>query len=120
MILYEQIPNPTDTFTYEDQVRMFEEAKLLPGITITGPFIPQSIYRPKTSEDRRRYAEAVSLEAPIQFWVTEPQECGISLDDAYHSRVQRMKNHDQTVFRSFLGPSISIRLEVSSLLASHR
>jgi len=98
---------------------MFEEATLLPGIIITGPFIPQSMYRPHTTNDRRRYVDEVSLEAPIQFWATEPQECGISLDDAYHSRVRRLKDRDQTVFRSFIGPSISIRLEVNDLPPFH-
>lgn len=78
-----------------------------------GPFIPQLMYKPHTTSDRRRYVEEVDLDAPIYFWVTNPTECGISLSDALHSRLKRLQNKDQRVFEG-RGPSVSIRIEVRS------
>lgn len=72
------------------------------------------MYKPHTSSDRRRYVEEVELEAPIQFWVENPRECGIPLADALHSRIRRMLNKEEAVFEG-RGPSVSIRIEVSFL-----
>lgn len=83
----------------------------LPGAENRGPFIPQTIYKPHTNSDRRRYVEEVDLEAPIYFWTTHPLECGIPLMDAMYMRVMRLQNKDDNVFR-LCGPSISIRVEV--------
>lgn len=69
------------------------------------------MYKPHTNSDRRRYVEEVDLEAPIYFWAEGPQECGISLSDALHSRVRRLLYRDEPVFQG-RGPSVSIRLEV--------
>lgn len=44
--------------------------------------------------------------------MTGPEECGISLTDALHSRVKRLRDRDLPVFEG-RGPSVSIRLEVS-------
>lgn len=77
-----------------------------------GPFIPQQMYKPHTTSDRKRYVEDVSLEAPIYFIVEHPNQCGISLNDALHSRVKNLVNREQVVFEG-RGPSVSIRLEVS-------
>lgn len=37
--------------------------------------------------------------------------CGISLSDALHCRVRKLRGRDETVFEG-RGPSVSIRLEV--------
>lgn len=69
------------------------------------------MYKPHTNSDRRRYVEEIELDAPIFFWMTGPEECGISLTDALHSRVKRLRDRDVPVFEG-RGPSVSIRLEV--------
>lgn len=55
--------------------------------------------------------EEIELDAPIFFWMTGPDECGIPLSDALHSRVKRLRDRDVPVFEG-RGPSVSIRLEV--------
>ncbi|KAH8832438.1 hypothetical protein DL96DRAFT_1457686 [Flagelloscypha sp. PMI_526] len=79
-------------------------------VSEAGPFIPQPMYKPHTTSDRRRYVEEVDLDAPIYFWVNNPTECGLPLIDALHSRVKRLQNRDECVFEG-RGPSVSIRLE---------
>ena len=74
-------------------------------------FIPQKMYRPHTTSDIKRYIEEVSLDPPIIFWMGGPDECGIPLTDALHSRTKRLRDHDREVFEG-RGPSVSIRLEV--------
>ena len=81
-----------------------------------GPFIPQPMYKPHTTSDRKRYVEDVRLEAPIYFFVEHSGQCGISLHDALHSRVKNLVNREQVVFEG-RGPSVSIRLEVSQCTA---
>jgi hypothetical protein len=80
----------------------------LPGV---GDFVPQQKYRPHTSSDRRQYV-GLQLEHPIYFWMENPDECGIPLMDALHSRVRHLQNRDETIF---LGrePSISVQILVS-------
>jgi hypothetical protein len=80
-----------------------------------GPFVPQKMYKPPTNSDRLRYVEQVELEEPIIFTVENPHEDGIPLVDALNSRVKRLAQRDETVFEG-RGPSISIRLVVSSHL----
>ncbi|KAF9563956.1 hypothetical protein CPC08DRAFT_632050 [Agrocybe pediades] len=75
-----------------------------------GPFVPQLMYKPHTTSDRKRYVEEVLLEAPLYFVCEHPQEYGISLKDALHSRTRRLRDRDQVVFEG-RGPSVSIRLE---------
>lgn len=74
------------------------------------------MYKPHTNSDRRRYVEEVDLEAPIYFWVNNPDECGIPLIDALQSRTRRLLHRDKTVFEG-RGPSVSIRLEVRAFLS---
>ncbi|KAF7308695.1 hypothetical protein HMN09_00719000 [Mycena chlorophos] len=97
-------------YTHRQQLQFFKDALSLPAHGITGPFVPQLMYKPHTNSDRRRYVEEVDLEAPIHFWVESPSECGIPLADALHSRVKRLLKRDETVFQG-RGPSVSIRLE---------
>jgi len=78
-----------------------------------GPFIPQSMYKPHTTSDRKRYVEEVLLEAPLFFYLDQPTQCGILLKDALQSRTKKLRNRDQVVFEG-RGPSVSIRLEVST------
>ena len=91
---------------------MFREALTLPREG-AGPFIPQPMYKPHTTSDRKRYVEEVELEAPIYFVVEHSDnQYGISLHDALHSRVKNLLNRERVVFEG-RGPSVSIRLEVS-------
>jgi hypothetical protein len=98
------------SYTFQDQVQFFRAASSEPCVTFTGPMIPQSIYRPHTNADRRRYVDEVGLDAPIKFLVEHPSECGIGLKDALHSRVTRLVGREALMFEG-RGPSISIRLE---------
>ncbi|KAJ7173775.1 hypothetical protein C8R46DRAFT_1032018 [Mycena filopes] len=97
-------------YTHRDQLQFFRDALSLPAAGVSGPFVPQLMYKPHTNSDRRRYVEEVDMEAPIHFWVENPSECGIPLSDALHSRVRRLLKRDETVFEG-RGPSVSIRLE---------
>ncbi|KAJ7257941.1 hypothetical protein B0H12DRAFT_464314 [Mycena haematopus] len=97
-------------YTHRDQLQFFKDALALPAAGVSGPFVPQLMYKPHTNSDRRRYVEEVDMEAPIHFWVENPSECGIPLSDALHSRVRRLLRRDETVFEG-RGPSVSIRLE---------
>ncbi|KAJ7035641.1 hypothetical protein C8F04DRAFT_1258846 [Mycena alexandri] len=97
-------------YTHRDQLQFFKDALSLPAHGVSGPFVPQLMYKPHTNSDRRRYVEEVDMEAPIHFWVENPSECGIPLSDALHSRVRRLLKRDETVFEG-RGPSVSIRLE---------
>ena len=74
-------------------------------------FIPQKMYKPHTTSDIKRYINEVTLDQPILFWMEGPDECGIPLVDALHSRTRRLLDHDVEVFEG-RGPSVSIRLEV--------
>ena len=98
-------------YTHREQLQFFRNALSLPLSGNPGPFIQQQMYKPHTNSDRRRYVEEVELEEPIYFWTENPEECGIPLSDALHSRVKRLVNRDETVFEG-RGPSVSIRLEV--------
>ncbi|KAF7370857.1 hypothetical protein MSAN_00719400 [Mycena sanguinolenta] len=113
-LLFEQQPKTEERsqplYTHRDQLQFFKEALSLPSAGVSGPFVPQLMYKPHTNSDRRRYVEEVDMEAPIQFWVENPDECGIPLSDALHSRVRRLLRRDETVFEG-RGPSVSIRLE---------
>ncbi|KAG6877147.1 hypothetical protein C0993_009940 [Termitomyces sp. T159_Od127] len=95
---------------HREQLRLFREALLLPIISNAGPFVPQKMYMPHTNSDRRRYVEEIELQKPIYFWMDSPNECGISLIDALHSRVRRLQQRDEPVFEG-RGPSISVRIQ---------
>ncbi|KAF7770486.1 hypothetical protein Agabi119p4_6460 [Agaricus bisporus var. burnettii] len=97
-------------YTHRQQQQFFREALSLPIAGVSGPFVPQQMYKPHTNSDRRRYVEEIELDAPIFFWMTGPDECGIPLSDALHSRVKRLRDRDVAVFEG-RGPSVSIRLE---------
>ncbi|KAG7093762.1 hypothetical protein E1B28_007411 [Marasmius oreades] len=97
-------------YSHKEQLQFFRDALSLPFSISPSPFIPQSMYKPHTNSDRRRYVEEVELDEPIYFWAENPTECGISLADALHSRVRRLVGREDTVFEG-RGPSVSIRLE---------
>ncbi|KAG6817538.1 hypothetical protein H0H87_007506 [Tephrocybe sp. NHM501043] len=99
---------------HREQLRLFKEALQLPLSFNAGPFIPQKMYMPHTNSDRRRYVEEIDLQRPIYFWMEAPDECGIPLVDALHSRVRRLRQRDEPVFEG-RGPSISVRIQVRLL-----
>ena len=80
-----------------------------------GPYVPQKVYRPHTTSDRRRYVDEVHLEDPIHFELSDPNGgpniLGIALRDALTSRFMRLVDRDEPMFAN-RGPSISIRLSV--------
>lgn len=82
-----------------------------------GPFLPQQMYKPHTTSDRKRYVEEVSLEAPLYFVSERSQQYGIRLEDALHLRTRKLRDRDQVVFEG-RGPSVSIRLEVRFLFTA--
>ncbi|KAF9453599.1 hypothetical protein P691DRAFT_658147 [Macrolepiota fuliginosa MF-IS2] len=97
-------------YSHREQLQFFRDALSLPMTGAPGPFVPQHMYKPHTNSDRKRYVEEIELDAPIFFWMTGPDECGISLTDALHSRTKRLRDRDLPVFEG-RGPSVSIRLE---------
>ena len=70
------------------------------------------MYKPQTGSDR---LEEVRLSQPIIFEVEHPNEWGIALDDALSSRTRRLLDKDALMFEG-CGPSVSIRLEVRSIV----
>jgi len=96
-------------YTHREQLQLFRNVLSLHRED-AGPFIPQLMYKPHTTSDRKRYVEDVRLEAPIYFFVDHSNQCGISLVDALHSRVKNLVDRDRVVFEG-RGPSVSIRLE---------
>ncbi|KAK0488902.1 hypothetical protein IW261DRAFT_1442193 [Armillaria novae-zelandiae] len=98
------------TYTHREQAHFFREAVLIGQSPAGHPFVPQIMYKPHTSSDRRRYVEEVNLDPPIYFWVQDPSECGLALSDALHSRVRRLIDRDEPMFKD-RGPSVSVRIE---------
>ncbi|KAK0434520.1 uncharacterized protein EV420DRAFT_398780 [Desarmillaria tabescens] len=98
------------TYTHREQARFFREAVTIGRSPAGYPFVPQIMYKPHTSSDRHRYVEEVNLDPPIYFWVQDPSECGLALPDALHSRVRRLIDRDEPMFKD-RGPSISVRIE---------
>jgi hypothetical protein len=96
-------------FTHREQLQKFRDAMSLP-MDGAGPFVPQQMYKPHTTSDRKRYVEEVLLEGPLYFFSEHPQQYGIPLKDALHSRTKKLRDRDQVVFEG-RGPSVSIRLE---------
>jgi hypothetical protein len=96
-------------YSHREQLTMFREALKLP-MDGAGPFIPQQMYKPHTTSDRKRYVEEVLLEAPLFFYSEDPARCGILLKDALHTRTRKLQNREKAVFEG-RGPSVSIRLE---------
>jgi hypothetical protein len=78
-----------------------------------GSFIPQKMYEPRTNSDRWLYVEDVLLEAPLFFYLENPTNLGFPLKDALQSWTKKMPHRNQVMFEG-CGPSVSIRLEVSS------
>ncbi|KAF6761573.1 hypothetical protein DFP72DRAFT_625442 [Ephemerocybe angulata] len=99
----------TKKYTYRQEYELFVSATNLPAVN-AGPFVPQTIYKPHTNSDRKRYVEEVALEGPLYFAMQGPSEYGIPLSDALHSRVKRLVDREKPVFEG-RGPSVSIRLE---------
>ncbi|KAH9479486.1 hypothetical protein JR316_0008080 [Psilocybe cubensis] len=101
--------DPKLCYTHREQLLKFREALSLP-MPGAGPFVPQPMYKPHTTSDRKRYVEEVMLEAPMFFISEHPEQYGISLKDALHSRTKKLRDRDMVVFEG-RGPSVSIRLE---------
>ncbi|CAL1715834.1 unnamed protein product [Somion occarium] len=95
-----QLPSPILARSVLEIARQFPHADLL---------IPQAVYRPNTQSDRRRYVEEVQLEDAIMFYVSDPDQCGISCRDALDSKFIRLQNRDDQMFTN-RGPSVAIRL----------
>ena len=96
-------------YTHRQQSQLFRDAAQLP-MANAGPFLPQQMYKPHTTSDRKRYVEEVMLEPPLYFVTEHPEQYGILLKDVLHSRTKRLANREQVVFEG-RGPSVSIRLE---------
>ena len=105
----QSIQSEHQLFTHRQQLQLFREAVQLP-MDNAGPFLPQQMYKPHTTSDRKRYVEEVMLEPPLYFVTEHPQQYGILLKDVLHSRTKRLVNREQVVFEG-RGPSVSIRLE---------
>ncbi|KAF7430533.1 hypothetical protein PC9H_006241 [Pleurotus ostreatus] len=105
----QQSADDRERYSHREQIQFFKEAHSLPSAHDWGAMVPQQMYRPHTNSDRRRYVEDVKLEGPMYFYM-EHGVCGISLSDALHSRVRKLRGRDETVFEG-RGPSVSIRLE---------
>ncbi|KAJ7686797.1 hypothetical protein B0H17DRAFT_704100 [Mycena rosella] len=65
--------------THQDQLQFFMDALSLPAAGVSGPFVPQLMYKPHEA------SEAGDM-APIHFWVEHPSECGIPLSDVVYTR----------------------------------
>ncbi|KAF8631914.1 hypothetical protein AX15_002171 [Amanita polypyramis BW_CC] len=96
--------------TYQEQINSWKKVRELQMAGGVTDFIPQKMYKPHTTSDIKRYIEQATLDLPIMFWMEGPEECGIPLIDALHSRTRRLQDHDKEVFEG-RGPSVSIRLE---------
>ena len=96
-------------YAHRQQSQLFHDAIQLP-MANAGPFLPQQMYKPHTTSDRKRYMEEVMLEPPLYFVTEHPEQYGILLKDALYSRTKRLANHEQVVFQG-RGPSVSICLE---------
>lgn len=81
------------------------------GQTIPGPVVKQSVYRPISQSDQRRYVNDIKLLDPILFYQRNPQELGINLDDLMKNRLARLEGREEHMFEG-QGPSISIRIVV--------
>ncbi|KAL0567323.1 hypothetical protein V5O48_014672 [Marasmius crinis-equi] len=101
--------------TLEGQIQLFKEAEELP-FSVPGSFlIPQAIYRPLNRRinvvQSSAHVNGLGLDSPIYFWVENPAECGLSLIDALHGRLERFPGREDTVFEARGPTTISIRLE---------
>ncbi|KDQ61577.1 hypothetical protein JAAARDRAFT_123166 [Jaapia argillacea MUCL 33604] len=68
--------------------------------------VPQKMYRPQTSSDRRRYIDEVRFDPPIYFG--RDQLHGVPLNEILNGNGQ-IYNGSEEVFKN-CGPSISIRI----------
>lgn len=100
------------TFSFVEQRQIWKDIpKTCPIAGSLRLFVPQRMYQPHMTSDRRHYAKEVRLSPPIIFEVEHPAEWGIALDDALKLRNQRLLDKNASMFEGF-GPSVSIRLEV--------
>ncbi|KAH6903486.1 hypothetical protein BKA70DRAFT_1301127 [Coprinopsis sp. MPI-PUGE-AT-0042] len=53
--------------SFREPYLCFTKATTLPAESWRGPFIPQYLYRPHTSSNRKRYVEEVTLSNPLYF-----------------------------------------------------
>jgi hypothetical protein len=83
-------------------------ASQFPGADL---LIPQTIYRPSTQSDIRRYVHEVTLDDPIMFYMQDPEGCGINCRDAVNSKFSRLVGRDELMFQN-RGPSVSVRINV--------
>lgn len=78
-------------------------------------FVPQSIFRPYSSDDIRRYNSPLCQEPSraIIFKVEDPYEWGIDLADALNNRVGRLIDKDECmhIFEES-GEKLKVRLQV--------
>ncbi|KAF9054426.1 hypothetical protein BJ165DRAFT_714621 [Panaeolus papilionaceus] len=108
-LLLQPEANEGGRYTHREQLQLFREALTLP-MDNAGEFVPQQMYKPHTTSDRKRYVEEVLLDPPLYFYTEHPDQCGISLKDALQFRTKNLRDRDMVVFQN-RGPSVSIRLE---------
>lgn len=81
--------------------------------TGTDIWVPQKVYQPYTEADRKRYITDCDLRQTIYFFSSAPYDWGITLEDALRFRLKDLQDKDDAMFEG-CGPSVSIRIEVSS------
>ena len=109
--MQEDAPQPMEHVIKWKSIR---EAAII--VTGTNVYIPQTIYQPYTEADRIRYIEKADLKEPILFQTAHPDQWGIALDDALKAKMKDLVSRDDNMFEN-CGPSVSIRLQVTSILA---
>ncbi|KAG6330978.1 hypothetical protein ID866_8108, partial [Astraeus odoratus] len=78
--------------------------------TGTDIWVPQKVYQPYTEADRKRYIMECELKSTIYFFSSQPDEWGVTLEDALRFRLKNLKDKDDPMFEG-CGPSVSIRIE---------
>lgn len=101
------------TYSHAEQMQAWKEIPWTSPIAQGHPrvFVPQKMYRPHTTADRRRYVEGQQLMAPVVFEMKHPDQYGVSLVDALSQRMKHLQDKDELMFAN-CGPSASIRIEV--------
>jgi hypothetical protein len=113
--VYQQRPSSSNS--QQQQQQYFKEVPADPrnkGMTFSGPFVRQRMYKPHTSADKKRYVEDVQLDVPLLFEVIGQEQLGLPLTEAMQPRGTRLTGGEGLVFED-KGPSVSIRIEVSKL-----
>lgn len=102
----------TSDSNFNRLINAWKEVRQLP-IFASGAatFVPQILYQPRGETDREKYVHAAILSPPILFYVENPFELGILLEEIIKTHSRRLCDRDDTVLEGS-GRSISVRIEV--------